>query len=61
MKQRYPIIILAIAAVVYIIGVLFRITHAPGGMNLFLAGKILGGIGVVLFVYSLISDKGKKN
>lgn len=60
MKQRYPIIILVIAALTYGLGVLFRITHAPGGYSLFLTGEILGGIGVVLFIYSLITDKGKK-
>jgi uncharacterized membrane protein YtjA (UPF0391 family) len=60
MKQRYPIIILVIAALAYGTGILFRITHAPGGYSLFLAGKILGGIGVVLFVYSLVTDERRR-
>lgn len=60
MKQKYPVILLVIAALMYAAGVLFRITHAPGGYQLFLGGKILGGIGAVMLIYSLITDKGGK-
>ena len=57
MKQKYPVILLVIAAIVYALGALFKITHAPGADKMLLVSKIIGVIGVVLFIYSLITDK----
>jgi hypothetical protein len=56
MKQKYPVILLVIAAIVYALGVMFKITHAPGADKMLLVSKILGGIGAVLFIYSLATD-----
>lgn len=57
MKQKYPVTLLVIAAIVYALGAMFKITHAPGADKMLLVGKIIGVIGVVLFIYSLITDK----
>jgi hypothetical protein len=57
MKQKYPIILLVIAAIVYALGAMFKITHASGADKMLLVSKIIGGIGAALFIYSLATAK----
>ena len=61
MKIKHTLIILAIGIIIWIIGALMKITHLPNANRILFISTIIEIIGVILFLYKIIRNKGLKD